>query len=140
VANTSAENNAYHDPFFNAAEEAIKKAHKDFADESFEFYDSYHRQEISFKKDYRWCPYLQILPIIGADLNVYSCQDKAYNLDNGLIGSIKDMRFRDFWNSGKDKFFKIDPSRDCAHHCVADEKNRLVHEYLNADKKHLGFV
>jgi MoaA/NifB/PqqE/SkfB family radical SAM enzyme len=140
VANTSEANNAYHDAFFDAARREITRAREDFADAGFEFYDCYHRQEISFKKDYNWCPFLQILPIIGADLNVYSCQDKAYNLDCGLIGSIKDVRFRDFWFNDKNKFFKIDPSRDCAHHCVADRKNRLVHEYLNADKDHLGFV
>ena len=103
-------------------------------------HNCYHRQEISFKKDYHWCPYLQVLPVIGADLNVYSCQDKAYNLDCGLIGSIKNMRFKDFWFSDKNKFFKIDPARDCVHHCVADGKNRLVHEYLEADPEHLGFV
>lgn len=140
VANTSEENNAYHDPFFHEAEEIINKACRDLVDGQFELYNSYHRQEISFDKEYDWCPYLQILPIIGADLNVYSCQDKAYNLDNGLIGSIKDMRFKDFWFSDKSKFFKIDPSKDCPHHCVADKKNRLVLEYLGADKEHLGFV
>jgi MoaA/NifB/PqqE/SkfB family radical SAM enzyme len=140
VANTSEENNKYHDPFFSAAEAIIKKAVATLADKNFELYNAYHRQEISFQKDYRWCPYLQILPIIGADLNVYSCQDKAYNLDCGLVGSIRDVRFKDFWFSDKNKFFKIDPSRDCAHHCVADAKNRLVHEYLEADPVHLGFV
>jgi MoaA/NifB/PqqE/SkfB family radical SAM enzyme len=140
VANTSEENNRYHDPFFAAAEKIINKAVEDLADGSFELYNAYHRQEISFEKDYHWCPFLQILPVIGADLNVYSCQDKAYNLDCGLIGSIKDVRFTDFWFSDKNKFFRIDPSRDCVHHCVADPKNRLVHEYLEADPEHLGFV
>jgi len=140
VANTSEGNNEYHDPFFNAAEQTIWKAVRDLAGDDFEIYNAYHRQEIDFKKPYRWCPYLQILPIIGADLNVYSCQDKAYNLDCGLIGSIRDTRFKDFWHSDKNKFFRIDPSRDCTHHCVADGKNRLVHEYLGADSEHLGFV
>ena len=140
VSNTTEENNHYHDLFFTAAEKIIKKTSQDLADKSFELYNAYHRQEISFKKDYHWCPYLQILPVIGADLNVYSCQDKAYNLDCGLIGSIKEVRLKDFWFSDKNKFFKIDPSRDCTHHCVADTKNRLVHEYLGADPEHLGFV
>lgn len=140
VGNTSEENNAYHDPFFKDAEEMIKKTVAELSDESFEISNSYHRQEISFEKAYDWCPYIQILPVIGADLNIYACQDKAYNLDSGLIGSIKDVRFKDFWFSDKNKFFKIDPSRDCTHHCVADGKNRLVHEYLGADAEHLGFV
>lgn len=140
VANTSEENNTYHDAFFAAAEQNIKKAMKDLEDDDFEICNSYHRQEISFQKKYDWCPYLQILPVIGADLNIYSCQDKAYNLDCGLIGSIQNVRFKDFWFSDKNQFFKINPSRDCTHHCVADGKNRLVHEYLNADPGHLEFV
>ena len=140
VANTSEKNNEYHNSFFAAAEDIIKKTAESLADGSFELYNAYHRQEISFKKYYRWCPYLQILPVIGADLNVYSCQDKAYNLDCGLIGSVGNVRFKDFWFSNKDKFFKIDPSRDCTHRCVADGKNQLLHEYLAADPEHLGFV
>lgn len=140
VSNTSQGNNDYHDPFFDKALEMIKKTIKDLADDRFEINQSYHRQEISFSKAYDWCPYIQILPIIGADLNVYSCQDKAYNLDCGLIGSIKDVRFKDFWFKDKEKFFKINPSRDCNHHCVANGKNLLVLEYLNADPEHLGFV
>ena len=78
--------------------------------------------------------------MIGADLNVYSCQDKAYNIKEGLIGSIKSMRFKDFWFSNKNKFFKVDPSLHCVHHCVADAKNKIVLEYLNADREHLAFV
>jgi len=73
-------------------------------------------------------------------LNTYPCQDKAYNLKKGLIGSIKNQRFKDFWFSDKDNFFKIIPSRDCRHHCVANIKNTLILEYLDADKGHLGFV
>ena len=140
VSNTSEGNNAYHDPFFNEAAAVIRKAVADLSGGTFELYNAYHRQEINFSKDYTWCPYLQILPIIGADLNIYSCQDKAYNLDCGLTGSIKDVRFRDFWFSDKNKFFRINPSRDCDHHCVADGKNRMVLEYLGADPQHLGFV
>lgn len=140
VANTSEENNRYHEPFFNEAEQIIKKTARNLVDGKFELYNAYHRQEISFRKFYNWCPYLQVLPVIGADLNVYSCQDKAYNLDCGLIGSIKEMRFKDFWFQKKNKFFKIDPSRDCGHHCVANEKNMMLLDYLNADQEHLGFV
>jgi MoaA/NifB/PqqE/SkfB family radical SAM enzyme len=140
VSNSGKENNEYHEPIFVAVKEQVAKARDKFATEDFEIFDSYHEQLESFEKDYTWCPYLQILPIIGADQNVYSCQDKAYNLDEGLIGSIENMRFRDFWFSDKNKFFSINPSLHCNHHCVADSKNRLLFDYLDADKGHLGFV
>jgi hypothetical protein len=56
--------------------------------------------------------------IIGVDLNTYPYQEKVYNLDAGLASSIKNIRFKEFWFNDKNKFFKIDPSRDCNSHCV----------------------
>ena len=98
-------------------------------------YNSYHRQLDGFEKRYTWCPYIQILPIIGADQNVYSCHDKAYNKDSGLLGSIKNKRFKDFWHDGKEKFYKINPSKDCNHHCVTDNTNRMLFEYMDVEHK-----
>ena len=140
VSNTSEGNNDYHEPFFQAAEEIIQTVCLEFEDKNFELYHAYHRQEISFSKEYVWCPYIQILPIIGADLNVYSCHDKAYNLECGLIGTIKDVRFKDFWFKDKSKFFKINPAKNCNHHCAVNSMNEVVWEYLNADPEHLMFV
>lgn len=140
VSNDGRENNAYHRPIFDKVKEQTARAAAELADEGFEIFDSYHRLDEKFTKSYSWCPYLQILPVIAADQRVYSCQDKAYNLDCGLLGSIRDRRFADFWRDGKDKFFAINPARDCNHHCVANGKNRLVHEYLDADPRHLPFV
>ena len=140
VSNDSTENNEYHRPVFDKVKEHLKKAIEDFADDKFEILDSYHELDQKFRKEYTWCPYLQILPVIGADLNIYPCQDKAYNLDEGLLGSIKEQRFKEFWFSGKNIFSKINPSTDCNHHCVANAKNELILEYLNTDKEHLGFV
>lgn len=140
TSNEGAENNVYHEPIFQTVKEQIAKAKNDFECDSFEVYDSYHDQLESFEKHYEWCPYLQILMVIGADLNIYPCQDKAYNLDDGLLGSIKDVRFRDWWYSDKANFFKINPAKVCNHHCVADAKNKMLLEFLEADPKHLGFV
>src|SRR3989339_90697 len=131
------ENNRYHKPFFDKVKEQIYKAKKDFKEQKFEIFDAYHELSEKFQKDYNWCPYLQTLPVIGADLNIYPCQDKAYDLETGLIGSIKDRRFKDFWFSDKDKFFKINPMKHCNHHCVANMKNKLILDYLNTDEKHL---
>jgi MoaA/NifB/PqqE/SkfB family radical SAM enzyme len=140
VSNDSVESNTYHRPFFNETKEMLAQAKETLEDDSFEIFDAYHELEEKFYKDYSWCPYLQILSVIGADLNIYSCQDKAYNLKEGLVGSIKDQRFKDFWFSDKNQFFKIVPRRDCNHHCVANLKNKMILEYLEADKGHLGFV
>lgn len=140
VSNSGKENNEYHQPVFQKVKEQIARAISEFADEEFEIFDSYHGQLETFEKDYTWCPYLQIVPVIGADLNVYSCHDKAYNLDQGLLGSIKGISFKEFWSSDKAKFFKINPSLHCNHHCVVNTNNKLILEYLNADRRHLEFV
>jgi len=140
ISNHTSENNAYHRPLFASLKKQTANAIADFADKNFEIFNAYHELDLEFKKNYSWCPYLQILPVIGADLNIYPCQDKAYNLDEGLIGTIKKARFKDFWFSDKNKFFKIKPSKVCNHHCVANNKNKLILEYLEADKEHLAFV
>jgi MoaA/NifB/PqqE/SkfB family radical SAM enzyme len=140
ISNNGTENNAYHRAIFDSVKDQVKKAVDILTDAGFEIFDAYHELDDKFRKDYKWCPYLQILPVIGADLNIYPCQDKAYNLKEGLIGSIKNSRFQRFWFSDKNKFFKIDPSKVCEHHCVANEKNKMILEYLNADAEHLCFV
>jgi len=132
------------EPYFDELVSNVKKQLQKFQGDNvggkLEVFDSYHEVEERFKKDYTWCPYLQILMVIGADLNIYPCQDKAYNLEEGLIGSIKNQRFKDFWFSDKNKFFKINPTKHCNHHCVANVKNELVLDYINADQEHLDFV
>lgn len=140
VSNSGQENNAYHREIFPKVKSQVSRAISDLADDTFEIFDAYHELDEKFKKNYAWCPYLQILPVIGADQNIYPCQDKAYNFDEGLIGSIRDQRFKDFWFKDKSKFFKINPSLVCDHHCVANEKNRLIMDYLNVDIEHLSFV
>ena len=140
VSNIGTENNEYHEPIFEKVKEEVSRACADLGEEGFEIFDSYHGQLETFEKNYSWCPYLQILPVVAADLNVYSCHDKAYNLDSGLLGSIKDRTFKDFWFSDKENFFKIDPSKHCNHHCVVDNHNKLLLDYLNIDDEHMEFV
>jgi MoaA/NifB/PqqE/SkfB family radical SAM enzyme len=140
VSNCKNENNEYHKRIFNCVKEQVKKAIEELADENYEIFDSYHELGEKFEKEYSWCPFIQILPVIGADLNVYPCHDKAYNIDEGSLGSIKEQRFKEFWLSDKNKFFKIDPTRHCNHHCVMNTNNKLVLEYLNTEREHLEFI
>ena len=138
VSNNSNENDNYHKPLFDDVQKQISQVKKDLEDEDFEVFNSYHLFGDEINKDYKWCPYSQILPVIGADLNIYPCQDKAYNLDDGLVGTIKDKSFKEFWYDDKNKFFKIDPSVHCQNRCVADDKNKMILDYL--DVEHIGFV
>lgn len=132
--------NKYHENYYHLVDEQVKKAISDFADETFEIHNGYHQQLENFSKDYSWCPWLQINPVIGADRKIYSCHDKAYNLEEGLLGDIHSMRLKDWWMQSKEQFFSIIPSKVCHHHCIADRRNRMVFEYLSANRDHLGFV
>ncbi|MBF0332438.1 MAG: radical SAM protein [Alphaproteobacteria bacterium] len=140
VANSGAENNAYHARIKDEVAAQIARA-KTLSRDGFAVIDHYHDLDELFDKDYRSCPFLQFLTVIGADCKVYACQDKAYT-EAGLLGSIAQTRFRDFWFSEENhrRLFGIDPSRDCRHHCVAHAKNLVLHEILSTEPAHGVFV
>lgn len=140
VSNDGRQNNEYHSPIYESVKAQALRVAQESAGEDFEVFDSYHLLEEKFTKKYTWCPYLQILPVIAADQVVYSCHDKAYNLDCGVLGSIKDRRFKDFWMSDKSRLYKINPSVDCDHHCAVNGHNQLIWKYLMINKDHLEFV
>ncbi|OGV37070.1 MAG: radical SAM protein [Lentisphaerae bacterium GWF2_49_21] len=132
--------NEYHGKIFKKVKSNIEKCTSKLSDSTFEISDSYNELSEKYEKVYDWCPHIQLRPVIGADLNVYTCPDKAYNLGDGLLGSIKNIRFKDFWFNGKDKFFKVNPSVSCCHHCELNPRNVLLWEYLNSDSEHLKFI
>ncbi len=140
VSDKSADNNRYHSDLFQVVADQAERALGNLQDSSFEIANAYGRMDDKFDKAYHWCPYQQILPVIGADLGVYSCPDKAYNKQEGCLGSLRKRRFKEFWIDGKEKFFKLDPSIHCRHHCEANPKNKLIFQYLDADKEHVPFV
>ena len=76
---------------------------------------------------------MQTVPVIGADLNVYACHNKAYD-KTGCIGSIKDMRFPELWFSAATKEYmtKFNAKTTCMHECSNDRKNILINEVVQA--------
>lgn len=140
ISNHTATNLESHSSYLNMAQEIIVKCEQVLSDEKFEVFNSYHKNEATISdKDYNWCPFIQVVPVIGADLMIYSCQDKAYT-EKGKVGSIEKVSFKEFWNSDKNKFFKINPSKDCPHHCVADKKNRMLLQHLSEKSTEYHFV
>lgn len=140
VSNDGKKNREYHEPVFDTAKAEVERVKEQLEDGSFEVFNSYHAQMETFDKEYHWCPYLQINPVIGADQRIYTCHDKAYNLKTGVINTLHDKSFKQAWNESKEQFFAVDPSRDCAHHCVVHGKNQIILDYLNNDPEHIAFV
>ncbi len=140
VANDGGNNNRYHAEIMEKVSAQIKQAQR-LNDGSFSIINHYHELEERFDKDYETCPFLQFLTVIGADCNVYSCQDKAYT-ESGMMGSIKERSFKEFWFSeeNKKRLFGLNPSRECSHHCVAHSKNLAIRNFINIDPDHGNFV
>ena len=140
IGNGGAENNQYHEPFRDVVAEQIKKCQA-LQIEDFKVIDHYHEFPERFEKTYTSCPSLQFLTIIGADCKVFTCHDKAYT-ESGLLGSIKNRSFKEFWFSGenKKKMQSVNPSVHCDHHCAEHRRNLLLLEYFGADKEHLEFI
>ena len=141
VGNSPQENNKYHSTIKKVVTAAIKSTEQ-LCDDQFSIINAYHDlEERSLEKPYTMCPNLLFRPVIGADCNVYTCQDKAYT-PTGLLGSIKETSFREFWFSeqNKEKLYSFDPSVSCNHHCVANQGNLNALSFLSLDEDHLPFT
>jgi MoaA/NifB/PqqE/SkfB family radical SAM enzyme len=140
VSNDVKGNNTYHQSIKEEVVRQIALA-QHFVDENFALLNHYHDLEERFEKHYHSCPFLQFLTVIGADQNVYTCQDKAYT-KSGRMGSISDRSFKDFWFSQENQSFlnTFNPHLQCHHHCVSHSKNLAIHEYLSLEREHSYFV
>ena len=67
--------------------------------------------------------------------------DKPYT-KGGILGSIADQRFRNMWFSEANKagLHAVNPSEHCQHHCIAENKNRMLLDFLRTDSDHAAFV
>lgn len=140
ISNDMLKNFQYHEPFMDQVQKSYEQCQNELSGEDFEIYNSFPTMApTASNKKYQWCPSLQIIPVIGADLNIYSCQDKAYT-EVGRVGSIVQQSFKVYWYNEKEKFFKINPSKDCPQHCVADNKNKMLVQHLSEHPDHQDFV
>ena len=89
--------------------------------------------------DYSFCGYQQFTGYIGADLNVYRCCVHSYN-KRGLLGSLANTRFKDFWFSEEKKRLidKFDAS--LCERCQFNGKNRTILYAIGNNPSHVNFV
>lgn len=140
VANEAAENTRYHDAIRQTTLEQLEKA-QELEDDSFQLIHHYNDLTNRFAILFRQCAYLRFVTVIGADCNVYTCHDKAYN-PLGLLGSIRDRSFKQFWFSeeNKQRILNFDPRASCHHHCMAQKINEMIQHYVDTDPDHATFV
>lgn len=138
------ENRKHYRPVSRLVKQQVSRGLECLADKGFSIIDRFDYPENSdtgYSKGYTTCAFLQCLTVIGADGNIYSCQDKAYT-ECGKLGSIKHDSFCKIWFSGglKRMALKLNPSKDCLHHCTQQAKNLLLSDYLGICKDHAVFV
>lgn len=140
TSNDGRECNEYHKNITGNVRDQIDQA-MDLEDEEFSIINSYHSLDEKFDKTYTSCPSLTYLTIIGADCNVYTCHDKAFNHE-GMLGSIKERSFKDFWFSeeNRNRIHAVDPSKMCQHHCADNARNLALFDQLSLDPNHIDFV
>jgi MoaA/NifB/PqqE/SkfB family radical SAM enzyme len=89
--------------------------------------------------NYRDCGIQHFDTYVAADLNVYRCCTTAYN-ERGLIGSIRDRRFRELWESEeKRRNFAAFDARGCEF-CMFNQKNRTIAYAISKNPPHVNFV
>lgn len=138
---------AYHEPIREKVEQQLREIEANYAGRYFAgsgypyklqptsvntTYDL-HNPAHSPERKYTRCFFMQTVPVVGADQNVYACHNKAFD-KKGLIGSIRDRSFRELWFSEEAKlaFEKLNPQCDCRHPCANDSKNRHIMNLVEA--------
>jgi len=93
------------------------------------------------RQDYPYCHSKDLVPYIGADMNVYSCCVKAYT-DHGLMGNIAKTGLAEFWASDQrmDRYSGHDPRMDCPHPCMFEHKNKFINYCVKSRPRHMEFI
>lgn len=118
-------------PFFSLAlpfiREAVAEAIPGF--DVFSRFEDKHEEVNSIPTD-QLCGYQYFTTFIGADQNMYRCCVYAYN-ERGLIGSVKERRFKDAWAEAWPKLRSLDAT-SCVG-CHYQDINRTL-AYALADR------
>lgn len=124
------------DKVIETAKELAAKAKQLYEDDKFKVYNLFDEriQNIEEKgQNYSYCMEKEVVCVIGGDEKVYTCCSWAFH-PNGLIGDIKDKRFKDLW-FGEDtsKFFKQhDAKTICDIMCLYQLRNENFLEHRNS--------
>lgn len=121
----------YHTPIQKFVEAQLREIMKrgEGNDKTFSVNSTYdiHSPAHGPERQYSRCYFMQTVPVVGADQNVYACHNKAYDR-TGLIGSIANQRFSELWfgEEARARFEQLNPQCDCKHPCANDSKNKHI--------------
>jgi MoaA/NifB/PqqE/SkfB family radical SAM enzyme len=133
------------DHFANYLETALEQAARaqELQDNNFSVFNLFpeRSQNIYESPNYDICYFKEWVTVIGADLNVYTCC-MMQHAELGLIGSIKNRSFAEFWESAEKKLFfdGHSPKTHCPYPCIYKGKNERLEYMLKQNPKHVEFV
>jgi hypothetical protein len=135
------ENENFYDGIYENIQEEIATSSY-LNDDKFHIYNNFGFRYADLEQgspDYQNCGYMNFCTYIGGDQNIYTCCVNAYN-HRGQIGSVKNMGFKELWDSQhKKEFFNGFDARDCTR-CMFNDKNRAINQLLVEPKNHDNFV
>ena len=135
---------ALHAPFKTAVIRDIQRAQSDLEDKTFKVINKYEHDFDSntvSRRQYVRCPIQQFVTVVASDGKVYLCHDKAYT-PGGELGDLRENRFKEIWFSAatQKRFQEFDATQECRHHCVYDQRNVLINDYLDLNEDHINFI
>lgn len=136
------DNEKYFESFFNAASNHCKEAKERHESPHFTVFNNFgerHSDLVQAAPDYSFCSQQQLNVYIGGDLNVYRCCTTSYN-PQGLLGSIADQRFKDFWHSDRKRRKIADFDARSCERCMFNNKNKKLLYAIDPNPQHVNFI
>lgn len=134
------DNEKYHLPHYSAAWSMADGTAREMSTDTFRVFNLYSDRLEDLEQespDYDTCVYQFVTTYIGGDLNLYRCCNTSYNR-HGLIGSLKEQRFRDAWEGAHS--MRTSFHAGSCDRCQFNRVNRLGNYMLKKDPEHAIFV
>lgn len=132
---------AYFDGFHDEAAALCKEAEL-LGDASFRIFNNFGEryQDLADKSpEHPFCGYQHFTNFVGATMDSFRCCVLAYN-ERGRIGSMKDQRFKEMWESEQKKeAFETFDATKCTH-CMFLGKLRTINYAIDPKPTHANFV
>lgn len=136
----SPEEDSYYNSFRSNVAKQITLA-KMYEDDEFKIVDLFEKrlEDLNLGQPKNsLCGYQRLTIYIGGDQNIYRCCTTSYT-DQGLIGSLKDQRFIDWWETEADGMYDNFDAKTC-HHCQFNAQNETIAYITEDSPMHVDFV
>lgn len=126
----------------NEVHSQIKRAKNKFENENFSipnvFKERVNNLQLSPTQDYDYCGTKDVICVIEGEQRVFTCCTLAGD-PRGLMGNIKDKRFKVLWEEKADWRDKFDVRKRCQVVCLYEQRNKNMLRLMDKPK-HINFI